>query len=100
LVALNIDNSNTIQSFSEKPKEGGAWINAGFFVLESEIFNYIPDGDDAIWEQSPLIKLSQDNQLNAYKHTGFLHSMDMLKDKIDLNKMWHANQAAWKLWQS
>jgi len=98
--ALNIDNSNTIKSFSEKPKEGGAWINAGFFVLEPEIFNYIADGDGVIWEQTPLIKLSQNNQLNAYKHNGFWHAMDMLKDKIDLNKMWANNCAPWHVWDN
>jgi len=97
--ALNIDDSNTIKSFNEKPKEGGSWINAGFFVLEPEIFNYIPGGDDAIWEQIPLINLSKDGQLNAYKHNGFWHAMDMLKDKIDLNKMWDAGQAPWRIWQ-
>jgi len=96
--ALNIDSDNNVSSFSEKPKQGGTWINAGFFVLQPEIFNYIPDDDNAIWEQEPLINLAKDRQLNAFQHNGFWHAMDMLKDKIELNKMWANNKAPWKIW--
>lgn len=96
--ALAIDENGAINKFQEKPKEGGAWINAGFFVCEPEVFNYIPDGDDVIWEQEPLKSLARDGKLNAYKHTGFWHPMDMLKDKEDLNKMWAENRAPWKVW--
>ena len=97
--SLEIDPTGTVSSFREKPKEGGAWINSGFFVLQPEIFDYIPDGDDAIWEQEPLKNLANAGQLNAYKHTGFWHAMDMLKDKLDLNKMWDKGEAPWKVWK-
>jgi glucose-1-phosphate cytidylyltransferase len=97
--ALGIDDTGTITSFAEKPKESGAWINAGFFVCEPEVLQYIPeDCDNMMWEQDPLKGLSRDGQLNSYKHTGFWHAMDMLKDKEDLNKMWAENKAPWKLW--
>lgn len=97
--SLEIDAQGTVSSFREKPKEGGSWINSGFFVLQPEVFDYIPDGDDAIWEQDPLKNLANDGQLNAYKHTGFWHAMDMLKDKIDLNKLWDKGAAPWKVWK-
>lgn len=97
--SIDILSNGQVNKFQEKPKEGGAWINAGFFVLQPEIFNYIPDDDNAIWEQDPLKNLSKDGQLNAYKHNGFWHAMDMLKDKIDLNAMWSENKAPWKLWE-
>lgn len=96
--SLDIQTGGTIHSFQEKPKEGGSWINAGFFVLQPEVFDYIPDGDDAVWEQDPLRNLAKDGQLSAYKHHGFWHAMDMLKDKIDLNNMWKNNTAPWKVW--
>ncbi|MDF7671496.1 glucose-1-phosphate cytidylyltransferase [Orbaceae bacterium ESL0721] len=95
---IGISSNGTVESFQEKPKQGGAWINAGFFVLQPEIFDYIPEGDDVIWEQEPLKNLSKDGKLNAYKHDGFWHAMDMLKDKIDLNNMWSQNSAPWKIW--
>lgn len=96
---LDLDTNNNILSFQEKPKNAAsAWINAGFFVLEPGIFNYITDGDKTIWERSPLMNLAKDGQLTAYKHHGFWHPMDMLKDKNDLNNLWDSNQAPWKVW--
>ncbi|MBO7299436.1 MAG: glucose-1-phosphate cytidylyltransferase [Kiritimatiellae bacterium] len=97
--ALAIKEDGMIENFLEKPKESGIWINAGFFVCEPEIFNYIEgDGINMMWEHDPLRKLARDGQLNAYKHHGFWRPMDMLKDKEDLNKMWSNNTAPWKVW--
>ena len=99
--ALGIDEDGTVLKFSEKPKESGAWINAGFFVCEPEVFDYIPeDSEEMMWGQDPLKNLAKDGKLNSYKHTGFWHAMDMLKDKEDLNKMWAADAAPWKIWES
>ena len=98
--ALGIDEDGTISKFQEKPKESGAWINAGFFVCQPEVLDYIPeDATNIMWEQEPLKAIARDGQLNAYKHTGFWHPMDMLKDKEDLNKMWANNTAPWKVWK-
>ena len=96
---LDIDENSKIESFKDKPKQGGSWINGGFFVLEPQIFDYIPDGDNAIWEQEPLRNLAHDGQLDAYKHEGFWRPMDMLKDKNDLNEMWDSGKAPWKVWE-
>ena len=98
--ALGIEGNGTISNFAEKPKESGSWINAGFFVCEPEVFDYIPeDCENMMWEEDPLKNLTKAGQMNAYKHTGFWHAMDMLKDKEDLNKMWAAGEAPWKLWE-
>ena len=96
---LDIDSSNTITNFQEKPKnENTAWINGGFFVLEPSIFDYIEKGDETIWEKDALVKLASAGQLSAYKHQGFWHPMDMLKDKQELNLLWQNNEAPWKVW--
>ena len=96
---MGINETGTITNFSEKPKESGSWINAGFFVCEPGIFDYIPeDCEELMWEQDPLKNLARDGMLNSYKHNGFWHAMDMLKDKEDLNKMWAENKAPWKIW--
>lgn len=97
--ALDIKQDGEISSFAEKPKGDGAWINGGFFVLEPEVFKYIPDGDDAIFERAPLENLAKDNQLNAFKHDGFWHAMDTLKDKIDLTQLWENQTAPWAVWK-
>ncbi len=82
----------------EKPKGDGAWINGGFFVLEPEIFRYI-EGDDSVWEQEPLMNLSKDGKLMAYKHAGFWKPMDTLRDKRELEELWASGNAPWKVWK-
>jgi glucose-1-phosphate cytidylyltransferase len=96
--AINIREDNTIHSFKEKPKGDGSWINAGFFVLEPEVFNYIKDDDNEIFERKPLESLAEANELCAYKHDGFWMPMDTLKDKITLTEMWQTNKAPWVVW--
>ncbi len=86
-----------IPSFKEKPQEDGAWINGGFFVLDPEIFEYI-EGDDTVWEKQPLEKLANDNKLSAFRHTGFWHPMDTLRDKNTLQDFWESNDCPWQTW--
>lgn len=97
--ALAIAPSSVISSFSEKPQGDGSWINGGFFVLQPEIFDYINEGDSTIWERKPLERLAIDQQLIAYKHTGFWRPMDTLRDKIELEQMWEKTNCPWKLWK-
>jgi len=96
--ALNIDNEDLITSFKEKPKGDGAWINGGFFVCKPKVFEYILN-DSTIFEAAPLSNLASDHQLMAFKHKGFWQSMDTLRDKIKLCKLWDEGNAPWKNWQ-
>ena len=84
---LRIAPGGEISDFREKPEDSASWINGGFFVLEPEVFDYIPDSPNTIWEREPLNKLAEAGQLNAYLHCGFWRPMDMLKDKKDLNEL-------------
>lgn len=94
---LDIDTNSSVKKFTEKAKEDGGWINAGFMVLNPEVLNYI-DGDETFFEKEPLERLAADNQLAAYKHEGFWKCMDTLRDKETLDFLWDNNQAAWKRW--
>lgn len=97
--AMDIDEDGTIKSFKEKPKGDGGWINAGFFVLEPKIFDYIPENDPScIWERQPLENLAKDGQLISFKHEGFWKPMDALRDKNQLEELWHSGKAPWKVW--
>jgi glucose-1-phosphate cytidylyltransferase len=97
--ALDIaDGSATVSSFQEKPKGDGAWINGGFFVCESRVFDFIRGGDDTIWERDPLEELAAGGQLGAFKHEGFWQPMDTLRDKNELEKLWASGKAPWKVW--
>ena len=95
--ALNINNDDNVESFLEKPKGDGSWINGGFFVCQPEVFDYI-DGDDTIFEKYPMEKLAADCQMTAFKHEGFWKPMDTLRDKIELENDWQNNRAQWKNW--
>jgi len=95
---IDLDENNQVKSFMEKPKDDGAWINAGFFILKPEVFNYLhDDADDVMWERQPLEDLTKNGQLVAYKHEGFWKCMDTLRDNMDLNSMWE-NEPKWKSW--
>lgn len=93
---LDIENDN-VQSFREKSKADSGWINAGFMVLEPEIFKYI-EGDNTVFEKTPLETLAKEGELNVYKHKGFWQCMDTMKDKEKLETLWAENRAPWKVW--
>lgn len=96
---MNIDENEVVRSFEEKPKEDGNWISAGFFVLENKVFDYIDSSDMTVFEQSSMQKLAGDGQLTAYRHRGFWHPMDTLRDKNQLENMWQTDAAPWKIWE-
>ena len=94
--ALAID-GDKVAGFIEKPEGDGSWINGGFFVLSSKVFDRI-EGDDTVWEQAPLETLARDGQLSAFRHDGFWQPMDTLRDKRRLEDLWASGHADWKVW--
>lgn len=94
---LTIDADGAVRKFDEKPDRGNSWINGGFFVLETEVFKYI-NGDEMPWEDEPLKKITEENQLNSYKHYGFWQPMDTIREKEILNNLYMDNKAPWKSW--
>lgn len=96
---LELNQDDSVATFKEKTKDQGKWINGGFFVLNSKVFDYL-DGnmDDTMWEDEPLEKLTEAGQLQAYKYDGFWKCMDALRDKIELEHLWQTGQAKWKKW--
>ena len=81
--------------FVEKPKGDGGWINGGFFVLNKKILNYIHD-DATVWEKEPLTNLSKKGELMGFKHNGFWHPMDTIRDKEHLENLWRMPNCPWK----
>lgn len=94
--ALSIEGSN-VKGFQEKPQGDGGWINGGFFVLQSGIFDYI-NGDACTWELEPMHRLAEEGQLMSHLHTGFWQAMDTMRDKALLEEHWSAGRAEWKVW--
>jgi len=95
--ALQINSNNEVTEFTEKPNGDGNWVNAGFMVLEPEIFDYIKD-NSTVFEKEPLEWLAKKNQLIAYHHKGFWMPMDKLSDKFALENYWDTKTAKWKIW--
>ena len=87
--------TSTIESFREKPKGDGAWVNGGFFVLEPGVGEYISD-DLTVWEREPMENLAKDGQLQAWRHDDFWQSMDTLRDKNQLEALWASGEAPWR----
>ena len=98
--ALDVGKNNQVKAFKEKPKGDGSWINAGYFVCEPEVFNYITEGDSTVFEQEPLKNLAKNGEIYTYKHDGFWMPMDSLRDKIKLNEMCDNKAAPWMVWNN
>lgn len=94
---LDIAYDNSVRSFREKKLTDGDFINAGYMVLNPEIFDYI-DGDETVFEKYPLEQLALENELMSYRHKGFWQCMDNLHEKQILEKMWESGEAPWKKW--
>lgn len=90
--------NNLITEFREKSDQDGSLINIGFMVMEPTIFDYI-EGDDTPFEKAPMQNLAKDGQLVGYMHDGFWQCMDTLNEKKQLEKMWEAGNAPWKIWK-
>jgi len=96
---LDINENGEVLRFIEKPEEDGVWINGGYMILEPEVFNYLNSNVDHIqFEKGPLLELTRDLQVNAYKHYGFWKCMDAMRDKIELGDLWNSGRAPWKIW--
>lgn len=95
---IKMEEDGSIDSFEEKPEDSGTWINGGFFVVEPGIARYLKeDADDVMWERQPMDDLARDGQISAYRHHDFWKCMDTLRDKEELEHLWHSNPL-WKKW--
>ena len=95
---LDIGGNNAVKSFREKSHMDGAPINAGYMVLNPEIFDYI-DGDDTVFEQKPMEELAAGGQLMSYLHRGFWQCMDTRREQDMLESYWKSGTAPWKKWK-
>ena len=94
---VSINKSKTINNFDEKKILRNLWVNAGFYIFDKKIFNYI-QGKNPIFESEILKKVAKEKKLIAYKHKGFWKCMDTIKDKMELEELWKKNKTPWKIW--
>jgi glucose-1-phosphate cytidylyltransferase len=96
---LGLDREGKVRTFAEKPLDGGNWINGGFFVFDKHrLAEFLPDGDDLVFERGPLEALAAAGELVAYRHTGFWFAMDTYREWQMLEDLWNAGKAPWATW--
>jgi glucose-1-phosphate cytidylyltransferase len=92
-------NGDGVAKFTEKPLDGEVWINGGYMVCKWDLFKrYAMIEDKTSWEIDILQDLAIDEQLAAYRHSGFWQCMDTLRDKRQLESLWHGGNAPWRMW--
>ncbi len=94
---LDIGGNNAVKSFREKSMTDGALVNAGYMVLNPEIFDYI-EGDHTVFEKGPLEKLAKEGELMSYVHKGFWQCMDNKREMDMLEEYLSTGTAPWKKW--
>ncbi len=94
---LSIDASSRVVRFAEKPRVEG-WINAGFFVFDRRVFDYLDGGDVEALESRPLERLAADGELMAFRHEGWFFAVDTYRDYLQVNDLWRSGAAPWKVW--
>ena len=94
--ALDLE-GDRVTGFEEKPRGDGAWTNGGFFVLSPSVAEHLA-GDDTVWEQAPVRNLAAAGQLAYFKHEGFWHAMDTVRDHAVLQDLWQSGRAPWRAW--
>lgn len=96
-VQIDAENHQVIR-FKEKARADQSWVNAGFMVMEPEVFDYLGDGSEML-EGKPFERLAAEGQMSAYKHGGFWSPMDNMRDKAYLESLWEKGEAPWKKWR-
>lgn len=85
---------NQVTSFSEKAQSEEGWINGGYFIFEPTVASYVSSNEQPL-ERGPLGILASEGNLMAFKHYGFWHPMDTLREKLDLEKLYESGNAPW-----
>ena len=96
---LDITKDQAVRAFREKSANDSAPINAGYMVLEPEVFDLLEGGDECVFEKTALVKLAEQGELMSYVHTGFWQCMDNIREKSLLEKLLAEDKAPWKRWE-
>jgi glucose-1-phosphate cytidylyltransferase len=95
---LSFSEDGLVRAFNEKPQTEAGWINGGYFVASTKIFDFLHDTDRVMFEQEPMRKIVAAGQSMAFFHTGFWQPMDTYQEYLILNGLWDAGKAPWKVW--
>jgi glucose-1-phosphate cytidylyltransferase len=91
----DLNGDGLVRGFVEKPRSEH-WVNGGYFCFEPSVLDSLEP--DSSLEQDTLAGLARDGRLRAFRHDGFWDCLDTYKDAIELDDLWAAGKAPWKLW--
>ena len=92
---LEVQEDGRVSLFHEKPLLN-QWVNGGFFIIRKKFLDYL--GENDVLEETPLMRLAQEGQLIAFRHSSFWKCMDPYKDTVLLNELWASGKAPWRIW--
>jgi len=95
---LTVSEDWRVKAFNEKPQTEQGWINGGFFIASTKIFDHLHDAENIMFEQEPMRKIAGEGQLMAFRHDGFWQPMDTYQEYLYLNRLWKEDKAPWKVW--
>ena len=92
---MNSDAHGKVMEFNEKPQATAGRISGGYFVASQKLFNYLTNDESLVFEQEPLKKIVDDEELMMYKHNGFWQPMDTSREYQLLNSLFDSGKAPW-----
>lgn len=95
---IGMNDDSTVHGFNEKPQTESGYINGGYMVCSTRIFDYLSNDPTVMLEQEPMRQITAEGQLGAYKHNGFWQPMDTFQESTLLNHLWNNGMAPWKVW--
>ncbi|XHR28008.1 MAG: glucose-1-phosphate cytidylyltransferase [Chthoniobacteraceae bacterium] len=95
---LTLDEEDSVKTFNEKPQTEAGWINGGYFIASTKIFDYLQNADNVMFEQEPMRRIAAAGEIKAFKHSGFWYPMDTYQENLFLNRLWNEGKAPWKVW--
>jgi glucose-1-phosphate cytidylyltransferase len=95
---LGVEDNGLITEFNEKPQTSDGRINGGYFVCNYDLFDYLDERPDLVFEKQPVAKLVEDEELMQFPHDGFWQPMDTSREYILLNDLFEKGRAPWVKW--
>ena len=92
---LQVDDTNNVTGFNEKPQASGGRISGGFFVCEPNVFDYLEQREDLVFEKEPIQKIVHESQMTMYPHDEFWQCMDTKREKTILEDLYATGKAGW-----
>lgn len=93
---VQLENDRDVIKF-EDIADSNLLINGGYFIFRKDIFNFIKDGEELVF--NPFSRLIEEKKLMGYSYSGFWQGMDTFKDKQLLDKLFEQGEAPWELWR-